>query len=110
MTRAITYTYSITREYQAYLTYALFGACLFMALIYSVNLYATISQTVALQKIEFQITFKENSVRGLDVKYISLSSNITPEMAKNYGLRETLVTTYINRNTSLGRIALRVHE
>ena len=110
MTKAIAHTYSITREYQAFLTYTLVGFCLLSALIYGINLYSVITHTVALQKIEKQIATVLSSVQILDAKYISLSSGITKEMAKNYGLRETGVSAYINRTVSLGRVALRASD
>jgi hypothetical protein len=105
MTKAIARTYSTAGEHQKYLVYALLAACVLFALIYGANLYNVISRTVALQKVEAETKTVDDSVQSLDAKYISLSGNITPEMAKNYGLREAPVTDYINRVTSLSRVA-----
>lgn len=110
MTKVITQTYSIAREYQALLTYTLIGFCFLLALVYGMNLYSVITHTVALQKIEKRIATIEQSVQILDAKYISLSSGITKEMAKNYGLRETGVSVYINRTVSLSQVALRASD
>lgn len=110
MTKIIAQTYSITREHQIFITYSVIGLCLLFALAYGVNLYLVITRTVALQKVEKQITSIEASVRNLDSEYISLSSKITKEMAKSYGFREIEVSAYINRNISLGSVALRASD
>ncbi|MEK7501489.1 MAG: hypothetical protein AAB629_01035 [Patescibacteria group bacterium] len=100
----------MTREYQVFLTYTLIGFCLLSALVYGINLYSVITHTVALQKAEKQIIGIESSVQSLDAKYISLSSKITREMAKDYGLRETEVSVYINRDILLGSAVLRASD
>lgn len=110
MTKVIAITYTKAREYQAFLNYSLIGFCLLSALIYGMNLYSVITHTVALQKVEKQIATVENSVQTLDAKYIQLSSQVTKEMAKNYGLHEAPVSAYINRNVSLGSVAIRTSE
>ncbi len=110
MTKVIAQTYSITREYQIFLTYAVIGFCLISALVYGMNLYSVIAHTVALQKVEKQIIGIESSIQTLDAEYISLSSGITKEMAESYGLRETEVSAYINRTVSLGSVALRASD
>lgn len=110
MTKVIAMTYSRAREYQTFLNYSLIGFCLLSALIYGMNLYSVITHTVVLQKTEKQIATIENSVQALDAKYIQLSSQVTKEMAKSYGLHETTVSMYINRNVSLGSVALRISE
>jgi len=86
------------------------GACLLSVFIYGMNLYSVIQQTVSLQKIEKDIVALKSSVQDLDTKYISLSSSITSEMAKNFGLHEAPVTAYINRTVSLGRVAILIPE
>jgi hypothetical protein len=100
-------TYSTNHEYYTYLSYMFIGACVISLFVYGINLYLTISRTITLQKIEKQISSIGNSVQDLDTKYISLSSSITKDMAKDYGLYEIPVSAYINRDVSLGRIAYR---
>jgi len=104
MKKIIANAYSVTKEYQSYLSYMVFCACLFVAIIYGFNLYNAISLTVSLQKIDKNVEEVKGRVQSLEAKYISLSSNITPEMAKNYGLHEVPVTAYINRNNPLGAV------
>lgn len=102
MTKTIAKTYSAAREYKAHLATVLFVGCLIMAAIYALNTYSIISKTVAAQKIEAQTAALQSSVQNLDAQYITLSNKITPDIAKDYGLRQSAVSAYIPRTRSLG--------
>jgi len=110
MTKVIAKTYSATREHQAFLNSALIGFCLISAMVYGAYLYSMINHTVAIQKTEKEISGVQSLVQNLDAKYIALSSNVTAEMAKNFGLHEAPVSLYVNRTASLGTVAIRATE
>jgi hypothetical protein len=103
MTKVITRTYSLTKEYQSLLIGTLFIGCIVSAVLYAFNIYSIVTKTVAVGKIEAQTASVEKTVQVLDTQYILLSNKITPEMAKSYGLHEGVVSAYIPRTTSLGR-------
>lgn len=84
------------------ITYALMAVCALLLVFYGLNIYATISRTVALEKVSTETKVVEDSLRTLDAQYIALSGKITPEMAKSYGLKEVPVYAFINRSATLG--------
>ena len=73
-----------------------------MALLYALNMYSIISETVAMQKIEVQTMALEGSMDKLDAQYMAISNKITPDIAKEYGLEQGNVSTYIPRTRSIG--------
>ena len=103
MTRAITFTYSLTTEYRRQITAALILTVFFTAFLYAVNVYAVISRTVALQQLERQIASTESEVRSLDMNYLELSKKITPDALQKYGMKQGSVSAFIQRTGSLGR-------
>ncbi len=106
MTKIIAKTYNLADENRQRITYALLIACAAMFVFYGMNLYATVSRTVALEKLSAQTKTVEDSVRTLDTQYIALSSKITPEAAKEFGLKEVAVSAFIDRTTTLGLTTL----
>ncbi|MBU6426995.1 hypothetical protein KGQ27_02020 [Patescibacteria group bacterium] len=101
MTKAIANTVYLTNEYRALIARILTGGCLLAVLVYGLNIYAAISDAVALEKVENETAIVENKVQALDTNYIALSGKITPDMAKSYGLTQTATAEYINRNGAL---------
>jgi hypothetical protein len=102
MTKAITKTYSFTKEYSAVMTQIVMAGAIFMAILYAINVYSIVSRTVAMKDIESKAAKLQSSVQDLDAQYISLTNKITPDMARHYGLEESQVTAYIPRTPSLG--------
>lgn len=110
MTRAIAQTYNAANDYRAHITASLLGLCAFMALLYGVNIYGTVSGTIALQKTQTQIAALSSTVGGLDSQYMSISQVTTPDSLGKYGLSQGKVSAYISSPASLGRVALSGHE
>lgn len=104
MTKAIAKTYSVTNENRIYLTKLFLYGSLLMALVYACNLYNIITRTVAAERLEKEIVKTGVKVQALDAEYISLTKEITPEMAKKYGLETNSVSIYIPRSRSLGAL------
>lgn len=100
--KTIAKTYSFSKEYSAKITKLVLLGCLVAVFIYGINLYMTVSRTVAIRSLEAEISKIDETVKQLDGQFIALSSKITPELAGRYGLSETEVSAYINKTTSLG--------
>ena len=110
MTKVIAQTYNITNEYRARITVVLLAACLCLAFLYAMNVYTVIARTVAIGHIESQETALARAVSSLNGRYLDLSSNVTPDKIASYGLAEGQVSQFIERDASLGRVALRGNE
>lgn len=102
MTKVISNTYSAVHEHLAVITKIFVVGCLFMAFLYGYNMYLVISRTIVAQNIDKQTATLQASVQNLDAQYITLSNNVDPSMAKNYGLHESNVAVYISRTASVG--------
>lgn len=110
MTRALAQTYTIAHDNRISIAYALCAGCLFLILLYAVNVYAVVSRTVAIQHAEMQTAALSARVDALDAKYLSLSRNITPDSLSSYGMTAGAVSEYIDTRTSLGRATTGGHE
>lgn len=118
MTKAITTTYTLIHEYRARITTALLVGCALCIAAYAANVYAVISHTVKLGRIESQINSISAAVNDLDARYLDLSSAITPDTIASYGLHAPKVTAYIPRTPATaaatpstgGLLAARGHE
>ncbi len=110
MTKAIAKTYNIANYYSKNVFYScLILASLFL-LSYCFGVYEVITHTVSLQKSEKLSSELSLQVQTLDKKYMELSNVITPETIARYGLREVEVKNFIEKNSSIGRLARSGHE
>lgn len=109
MTRAIAQTYSVASDYMVQITATILGLCAFMALLYGVNIYRTISATIDLQKAETQVASLSSVVGALDSKYMNISRSTTPDSLKTYGLTQGKVSAFISSPASLSRVASSGH-
>ncbi|MEK7646495.1 MAG: hypothetical protein AAB381_02265 [Patescibacteria group bacterium] len=107
MTQTIARTYEQSEGYRVYITYALASLCAFAIVMYMFNMYRVISYSVALQGTEADTVTVQKSVQELDMKYISLSNRITPDLVHARGMSEGTVTSYISRTPTLGMVSLR---
>lgn len=106
MTKIIAKTYDLADDNRQRIVCGLLVTCVAALVFYGFNLYATISRTVALEKISAQTKVVEDSIRTLDAEYIALSSRITPDVVKEYGLKEVSISAFIDRTTTLGLTTL----
>lgn len=105
MNKAIIKIYNIVSRDQSKFVYLLIAICICVSFVYGLFVYRTIEYTIAIRDNETKIADLGSLVGELDTQYITKSSKITPELAKEYGLYETKVSAYINRTTSLGSVA-----
>jgi hypothetical protein len=84
--------------------------CTILGIFYAINLYSIISNTVALQHIGKETRALTSEVEALDTQYLKLSSKITPDALKTYGLGTGEVSFFIPRTSSLGSVATAGHE
>jgi len=118
MTKTIAQTYSLVHEYRMKISLAFAAVSAVMALLYIMNVYAVISRTVAIQKVNAEIVSTESAVESLDAQYLRLSSKITPDSLDAYGMSQGRVSEYISKASSaaLGRaasvssVAMSAHE
>lgn len=118
MTKTIVNTYNVVHEYRKKISVMLIAACVVTTLFYIFNVYAVISRTVAMQKINSQITATAIIVENLDAKYLGLSSKITPDSLDKYGMSQGKVSEYISKAASptlgsiskVNQIAMRGYE
>ena len=106
MTKIIANTYSSVNDNKIYVTSAILAACGILVMIYAFNVYKLVSRTVAIESIQTQINSESSSVNSLAVEYLSLSSELTPDTMKSFGMSEGTVSEYISKTASLGRVAL----
>ncbi len=106
MTYAIAKTYSVTMQFRKEITFALLAACAFLVLIYSMNVYSVLSNSVALDRAEKEIASLSTSIQELDSKYLAISSELTPDVLGQYGLSRGKASAFITKSTSIGAVAL----
>jgi len=97
-------------EYRTYVTYAILAGCFLGVLVYGFNIYSIVTHTVALREIEEQTATLANSVQILDTRYLEISGKITPDTLRAHGFSQGVVSEYISRAASLGRVAIGGHE
>jgi cell division protein FtsB len=110
MTKAIAQTYNTANQYTALVTRAFLVVCAFLIALYGFNIYKVVRNTVAMEQIQKQTVEMSAKIDALNSQYLTLSSQITPDNLKEYGLSETKVSVYVSRSASLGSVALRDHE
>lgn len=110
MTKVIAKTYDVTNSHKTQIIYALIAVCGILIVTYFVNIYSVISRSVAIEKVQSQMVESSAIVRELDQKYLELSSKITPDSLKQYGLREGREAAFISRTASLGSVAFGGNE
>ena len=110
MTKVLIYSYSALKENLVKITGVFLIGCLFFILIYVVNVYRVITQTVALQKIQNQTAELSTDLERLDSQYLTLSADLTPDNLAAYDMKVGHVSQYISRSASLGRVAVGGHE
>ncbi len=107
MTQAIVQTYTTANENRAKITGVVIALCISMAMYYGFNVYKVISKTVTMQSDQSTLSQLSSSVGTLNAQYLQLSSSITPDKFKSYGLSQGKVSQYISRgNSSMGNVAL----
>lgn len=110
MSKAIARTYNLASEYRSYITVTLMAGCIMAALFYGVNVYKLIARTVALQNVEHQTADLDVAVSNLESAYMNLSSTLTPDSVKTFGMTTGQVSVFIPRTSTLGRVAADGHE
>ncbi|MBU6231091.1 MAG: hypothetical protein KGI45_03880 [Patescibacteria group bacterium] len=98
----MTAAYDLANEHRRQIVCSLLIASSCLAAIYVLNIYSVVSKTVALQRTEKQIASLSQGVEDLDSQYLALSSKITPDSLKEYGLSQVQVSEYISRSSTLG--------
>jgi len=107
MTKAITFTYSVAMEHRLHIIRALMAGCMFLAILYAVNVYAVISRTVALQRLNVESATLGSSVDKLDTQYLALENKVSIDSLSTYGMSQGKVSEYITRSSSQGSVAFR---
>jgi hypothetical protein len=97
MTKAIAQTYNVFNENVRVITYAFLIGSMLLAFVYSINLFAVISNTVAYQKSQAKMVELGSSVDELDTLYLSISGNINPDNLEEYGMTKGEVSEYITK-------------
>jgi hypothetical protein len=113
MTEIIEQTHNIAAEYRARITLAFIAAGVIAALLYAFNLYAIVSRTVALGRVQSETAALGSAVASLDAEYLGLSSAFTPDSLGGHGLVLGRVSVYIERpasTASIGPLASVGHE
>jgi hypothetical protein len=110
MTRAIAQTYNIANDYRAQITGFFLTLCVFMVAIYMINIYRTISGTIALESAEKQIASVSSAVGSLDAQYMEASRAATPDALNDYGLQQGKVSVYISSPAKIGRATMTGYE
>ena len=95
MTKAIVQTYDVISDNVMRISFTLFVACFFFAILYVVNVFSVISKTVALQSVEAKISALGSDVDSLDAQYLALSGKITPDNLNAHGMSQGNVSEYI---------------
>jgi len=105
MTRAAAQTITVTMQYRKEIIRAFLAVCAFLVILYAVNVYSALSDSVALQNAELQIAELSKTVEDLDAQYLTLSSTLTPDKFQEYGLSQGKVSAFITKSASIGRAA-----
>lgn len=109
VSQAVAHAFSQS-SFRLNISYILLAVCGGIALMYASNLYSVISTTVAIQRIQTESRALTSAVESLDSQYLSLSSQVTPDVLKSYGLKKGEVSFFIPRSNGIGRVAIRGHE
>ncbi len=104
MSKTISLSYSLAKEYRQYLSALLMAASMVMILIYTFNIYTIISHTVAMKRVQQQTVQIGTSVQELDGKYLEIAGNITPDILEAHGFAQAEVSEYISRPASISRV------
>jgi hypothetical protein len=110
MTKAITQTYTTVHDHRVFIIRALFAGCILSAAWYFINVYATISNTIAAEHVSAQADALGNSIGQLDAQYLGLADSASPAALSAHGMISGVVTAYIPLGASLGSVALSGHE
>ncbi len=118
MTKIIAQSYDVVLEYRKRISLALFIVSVAMAMLYILNVYSVISKTVAIQKVNADISVLNSEVESLDTEYLGLSSKISPENLIAYDMSQGKVSEYISRtslstlgmNGSISHVSMSSHE
>ncbi len=110
MTRAIAQTYHIANDYRMQITGFFLALCVFMGLVYVVNIYMTVSSTVALSRAEKNITAISSAIGTLDAQYLQASRIATPDALKGFGLNQGKVSVYISSPAKIGQLTMTGYE
>jgi len=86
------------------------GAIALLLMLYGINLYSTVSNTVTMQHIQKSISELSANVENLDAQYLELSSRVTPDKLSSFDLAPGQVSYFISRSSSLGLVAVGGHE
>lgn len=105
MTKAIAQTYTTIHGYRLQITVAVLFACALSVIAYAFNVYAVVSHTVALGKVQAAISATASDVNDLDAKYLELSSTLTPDTLSRYGFSEGKVTAFIPRTAATASLS-----
>jgi hypothetical protein len=81
-----------------------------LAYFYATSMYSVISNMVAIEKLQSKTAALSASVSDLDSKYLALSSRLTPDALKSYGLTSGSVSEFVSRTSSLGSAKAEGHE
>jgi len=100
MTKAIAKTYDSIHDNIKLINCVFVVGCLLLVLLYVFSIFSVISKTVALQKIESQISILSDDVNSLDSVYLSLAGKITPDNLSDFGMTKGQVSEYITRSVS----------
>ncbi|MGC9605781.1 MAG: hypothetical protein ABSF56_03490 [Minisyncoccia bacterium] len=113
MTEIIEQTHNIAAEYRARMTLCFIVLAAAAVLFYAFNLYAVVSRTVALSRVQSETAAAGSAVASLDAEYLGLSSALTPDSLGAHGLVQGKVSAYIERpasTASIGPLASVGHE
>jgi hypothetical protein len=76
---------------------------------YGFSLYSLIENTVATQNVQKEISALNSDVQKLDTTYLELSSKVTPDSLKAFGLHQEKVSFFITRS-NIPSVAYVSHE
>lgn len=104
MKRVLVNTAENVHAYRMNITIAILCASVICAAFYAMNLYSLVSRTVAIRQVERQVTAVSSVISDLDSKYLTLTSNITPDTLVGRGFAVGKVSAYIKRSQSTATI------
>jgi len=109
MTQAIIQTYNTASINRTKITGIIIAFCLSMAIYYGFNVYTIISKTISIQRNQVVLSKLSSEVGTLNSQYLQLSTSVTPDKLKDYGLIQSHVSQYISRNAISQSVALARH-
>lgn len=110
MTKAIAITYDVANRKRSEIAVLLMVACGALMLTYAFALYNLVSNTVAIKDFNESKATIDMKINELDTEYLSLVSNITPDILSQYGLKEGETTIFISKSANLGHVSLGANE